>query len=742
MVVTGRAKAAIRRSLRDEDRGPLRQARAANWRAWRFEHVGKKATDKALRTAAKTLGLADETETCWRGSAAPRLTGTRGGRDALSRTGAAQRADEVDAQPPGRSAWPPTRSLPPRHCCQPIPGERIVGITYRGKGVVDPRHRLPRAGGVRGTARPLGRPALARRAATRRSTPSALEITIANDAGVLGRICTLIGEQKANITDLRFTDRKPDFYRLVVDVELRDVEHLHMVLTALEAETDVAQVARYRDLEPQALNAAGKRRPTVVFKRRDSRDPICGLDRRGALAARRLAARRSTMSRTASAGCPTPAPDRARRRRRRLRQLHAVLRLSFHLRPCCAGLADARQSSSPRCSAPSSATRSPLPFIALISMELGPLDPRRSSAAGRHCRSLCDAFGDAGDGAVAQSQRDLHRGDERSGASSGPFLHDVSLALFRRRPAARARRRPACYYLIAIPLVAAYQKPRRRKLPDRLEKRAASAQRAKAARLTARDARRPIAARLRQVRTAQTRRMTTKPGTPPARREHRPCGDGAQRARLGLSRPAARRPAGRGGRCRRHHRASARGPPPHHRRRHRGADGGLDAAAQLRDGRHRRDAGHRAPPPAACRLPRPRKARGTHHRGRARRGAATRTGWPISSRPCARPAAACRCSSATIRARSRLRPGSARRWSSCTPAHYCDLHRRGPLRRARRRTGRACAEGAALPHALGLEVHAGHGLTYDNVGPDRRPARGARAEHRPFPDRRGDLHRP
>ena len=39
---------------------------------------------------------------------------------------------------------------------------------------------------------------------------------MANDAGVLGRICTLIGEQRANITDIVFTDRKPDFYRMVL----------------------------------------------------------------------------------------------------------------------------------------------------------------------------------------------------------------------------------------------------------------------------------------------------------------------------------------------------------------------------------------------------------------------------------------------------------------------------------------------------------------------------------------------
>ncbi|TMV51838.1 bifunctional (p)ppGpp synthetase/guanosine-3',5'-bis(diphosphate) 3'-pyrophosphohydrolase, partial [Thioclava sp. BHET1] len=75
-----------------------------------------------------------------------------------------------------------------------------------------------------------------------------LNLTISNDAGVLGRICTLIGEQKANISDLHFVDRKPDYYRIIVEADLRDVEHLHMVMTALEAESDVAQLERYRDL--------------------------------------------------------------------------------------------------------------------------------------------------------------------------------------------------------------------------------------------------------------------------------------------------------------------------------------------------------------------------------------------------------------------------------------------------------------------------------------------------------------
>ncbi|MBI1220591.1 MAG: pyridoxine 5'-phosphate synthase [Rhodobacteraceae bacterium] len=48
--------------------------------------------------------------------------------------------------------------------------------------------------------------------------------------------------------------------------------------------------------------------------------------------------------------------------------------------------------------------------------------------------------------------------------------------------------------------------------------------------------------------------------------------------------------------------------------------------------------------------------------------------------------------------------------------HYCDLHQEGRLAE-RDAELRALAEGAALAQSLGLEVHAGHGLTYDTVGP-------------------------
>jgi GTP diphosphokinase / guanosine-3',5'-bis(diphosphate) 3'-diphosphatase len=242
IVTTGRAKAAIRKSLREEDRGRFVKlgqelARAA------FDHIGKKATEKALRTAAKMLGLADEEDLLSRlGSA--ELTARRVIETLYPELTLAT-ADEVDAKQPviGLTA---DQTFKRAQCCQAVPGERIVGITYRGQGVVV--HAIDCPALEEFEEQPSRWIDLQWQSG--RHAPVftvSLEITISNDAGVLGRICTLIGEQKANISDLRFTDRKPDYYKLIVDTDLRDVEHLHMVMTALEAETDVAQISRHRD---------------------------------------------------------------------------------------------------------------------------------------------------------------------------------------------------------------------------------------------------------------------------------------------------------------------------------------------------------------------------------------------------------------------------------------------------------------------------------------------------------------
>ena len=47
---------------------------------------------------------------------------------------------------------------------------------------------------------------------------------------------------------------------------------------------------------------------------------------------------------------------------------------------------------------------------------------------------------------------------------------------------------------------------------------------------------------------------------------------------------------------------------------------------------------------------------------------------------------------------------------------YCDLHAEGKIAERDAELARL-REMAAFAHSLGLEVHAGHGLTYDSVSP-------------------------
>jgi guanosine-3',5'-bis(diphosphate) 3'-pyrophosphohydrolase len=264
IAVTGRAKSAIRRALREEDRERFIKLGAELARV-AFENVGRKLSDKALRTAARGFGLDDADDLLARlGSAeiAAREVVRMLYPDLVRRP-----AEEVDEKR-AVVGLSPDQAFARGPCCQPVPGERIVGIAQRGQGVAV--HAIDCPVLAQFEDQPDRWLDLRWQEGTHRAVNTVtLDIAISNDPGVLGRICTVIGDQGANISDLRFIDRKPDYYRLLVDVDLRDAEHLHRVMTALEAETPVSSVARLRDprradgaaSDPKRADGADTRRP-------------------------------------------------------------------------------------------------------------------------------------------------------------------------------------------------------------------------------------------------------------------------------------------------------------------------------------------------------------------------------------------------------------------------------------------------------------------------------------------------
>ncbi|MHA6346216.1 RelA/SpoT family protein [Roseivivax sp. CAU 1761] len=244
IAITGKAKTAIRRALREANRERyIRLGRELARSA--FENVGKKASDKALDKAVQTLRLRDRATLLARlGSAelsAREVVGV------VYPDLKQEPAPEVEAKRAviGLAHGQGFTRAP---CCQPLPGERIVGISSRGRGVTV--HAIDCESLAEYEEQPGRWLDLHWASGTHPPVYTVtLDLTIGNDAGVLGRICTLIGERGANISDMHFKDRKPDFFRIWIDMELRDAEHLHSVISALEAESDVATLDRRRDPE-------------------------------------------------------------------------------------------------------------------------------------------------------------------------------------------------------------------------------------------------------------------------------------------------------------------------------------------------------------------------------------------------------------------------------------------------------------------------------------------------------------
>ena len=209
---------------------------------YKRQHIGKRATDKSLELAASKMRLSDSKELLARVGS----TEVRPGHVVRLVHPEVTSADDFDVdQASAVIGLHEGQFLDRRPCCGPLPGERIVGIASGGSGVAI--HAIDCPALVRFEDKPELWIDLHWHAGKHAAVyPTSIEITISNDAGVVGRVCTIIGEMGANISDLAFVDRKPDFYKIEIAVELNGIEHLHSLLTRLEAEGEVASIKRRR----------------------------------------------------------------------------------------------------------------------------------------------------------------------------------------------------------------------------------------------------------------------------------------------------------------------------------------------------------------------------------------------------------------------------------------------------------------------------------------------------------------
>jgi GTP pyrophosphokinase len=130
-------------------------------------------------------------------------------------------------------------------CCHPLPGERIVGIVTTGKGVtvhtIDcetlegfqsmPERWLDVSWDIGSdTSRHIGR----------------LGIVLENEPGSLGSVTSIIGKNLGNIINFKIISRSVDFFEMQIDVEVNDIKHLKNIIAVLRAIPVISSVERAR----------------------------------------------------------------------------------------------------------------------------------------------------------------------------------------------------------------------------------------------------------------------------------------------------------------------------------------------------------------------------------------------------------------------------------------------------------------------------------------------------------------
>lgn len=252
-VATGKARSAIRRSIRQAKQAEFSRLGRQILKGV-FDAAGKELTDVILQRALRPLHKADLNELLAAvgdgtlnaehvlETAFPQIPAKKTGRRKAAKGNGADDSRAM-VRLTGRGHGLAIRLAPDSF---PLPGERIVGIITPGEGV---------------TIYPIDVPALEEfdGEPTRwldvtwdidedhpQLFPARLDVTARNEVGALGHITSLIADYGSNIANLTMTQRDPDFYDMLLDIEVRDLKHLSRIMSALKGLSVVGDVIRWR----------------------------------------------------------------------------------------------------------------------------------------------------------------------------------------------------------------------------------------------------------------------------------------------------------------------------------------------------------------------------------------------------------------------------------------------------------------------------------------------------------------
>jgi guanosine-3',5'-bis(diphosphate) 3'-pyrophosphohydrolase len=238
--VTGKARAAIRRYMRQKQKGET----VSLGRKLYDEIVGRLPVtigDKALKAALKRLGMEDE-------AALMVAIGTNRVSDAAvmealvpgstnDRKGGRNRTKQSEAV--SILGLTPGIAFSLGECCHPVPGDRIVGVRRPGEPIeVHTIDCLALEAGQDADWVDLSW------ASESSGGTARLSVIVKNQPGALAAVAHIFATNKANILNLQLVNRDGPFHTDLIDIEVDDVTHLSRIISALRAVETVVQAER------------------------------------------------------------------------------------------------------------------------------------------------------------------------------------------------------------------------------------------------------------------------------------------------------------------------------------------------------------------------------------------------------------------------------------------------------------------------------------------------------------------
>jgi GTP pyrophosphokinase len=130
-------------------------------------------------------------------------------------------------------------------CCHALPGDRIIGLVTKGRGITIHTIDCETLEEFADMPERWVDVSWEEDASHERRT-GRIEISINNEPGSLGELSMIIGKNDGNINNLKITNRSLDFFDIAVDIEVHDLKHLINIIAALRASPVINKVERTR----------------------------------------------------------------------------------------------------------------------------------------------------------------------------------------------------------------------------------------------------------------------------------------------------------------------------------------------------------------------------------------------------------------------------------------------------------------------------------------------------------------